>query len=72
MFVYTAANGPIQLWRSGVASLSFTSGRVQLFFDREWGNICRGTTFSSTEADVVCHQLGYTGATDFSSQESDS
>ena len=31
-----------------------------------WGNICDDYYYSSTEANVICHQLGYTGASSYS------
>ena len=60
-----STNGPIRLWRNGNSSTEFTSGRVQLVYDSVWGNICWDAHFGLTEADVICHQLGYTGALDF-------
>ena len=56
------------LWRDSSTSLSYTSGRVQLVTDyrRQWGNICDDSSFGKTEATVICHQLGYTGASSYS------
>ncbi|XP_071486158.1 neurotrypsin-like [Diadema antillarum] len=34
------------------------AGRVEIFHDNSWGTIC-DNTWSSTEAEVVCDQLGY-------------
>ena len=31
-----------------------------------WGNICDDDYYSSAEANVICHQLGYTGASSYS------
>ena len=31
-----------------------------------WGNICNGGYYGLAEADVICHQLGYTGASSYS------
>ena len=56
------SNGPIRLWRNGFTLSTYTSGQVQLVYNRQWGNICGGTIFGTTEATVICHQLGYTGA----------
>ena len=56
------SNGPIRLWRNGGTSPAYTSGRVQLYFNNRWGNICDDIMFGLTEATVICHQLGYTGA----------
>ena len=38
------------------------NGIVQVYYSNQWGNICR-QSFGSVAADVVCHQLGYTGGT---------
>ena len=61
-------NGAMRLFRDGVTAL-FSSGRVQLYYNDTWGNIC-GDTFTSRidqeEADVMCHHLGYTGAASYS------
>ena len=31
-----------------------------------WGNICDDYYYNSAEANVICHQLGYTGASSYS------
>ena len=60
-------NGPIRLYHSNGTtsapySSPYTSGRVLLVYDGQWGNICGDVKFGITEANVICHQLGYTGA----------
>ena len=67
-------NGPIRLWRSGATSTSYTSGRVQILYNSQWGNICDDQfgNFGSDEATVICHQLGYTGASSWSKTRNDS
>ena len=56
----------IRLWRSGDTSPSYTSGIVQLLYNSRWGNICdESGNFGLAEASVICHQLGYTGASDY-------
>ena len=55
-------NGPIRLWRTGATSRSYSSGLVQIVYNGQWGNICGDGTFGLTEAEVICHQLGFTGA----------
>ena len=67
----SAPNGPIRLWRNGHTSLSYTSGRVQLVYNRQWGNICDDAEFGLAEASVICHQLGYTGAINWTNAQSD-
>ena len=60
---YPRGNGAIRLVGNGATT---TAGRVQVYYNGRWGNICRRTTFSTTAANVVCHQLGYTNAMSWS------
>uniref|UniRef100_A0A1X7SXN5 SRCR domain-containing protein n=1 Tax=Amphimedon queenslandica TaxID=400682 RepID=A0A1X7SXN5_AMPQE len=62
----SAAAGTIVLYRNGVSSSSYYYGIVQLYYNSIWGNICDDNYYSSSEADVICHQLGYTGASSYS------
>ena len=66
-----SGNGAVVLTRSGFTSTSYTSGRVQIYYNSRWGNICDDLQFGITEAHVICHQLGYTGATGLSKESSD-
>ena len=34
--------------------------------DGRWGNICDDYYYNLAEANVICHQLGYTGASSYS------
>ena len=43
-----------------------TSGRLEIY-NRTWGIVCGGDSFSSTEADVACRQLGFSRATSYGS-----
>lgn len=36
------------------------SGRVEIFFNGEWGTVC-DDTFGKEEGQVICNQLGYPG-----------
>ena len=40
---------------------------MEVRLNREWGNICNDNYYSEYEADVICHQLGYTGASSYDS-----
>ena len=57
--------GTVRLRRNGTDSPSYSSGRVQIYLTR-WGHICDDLDFTFTEANVICHQQGYTGATSYS------
>ena len=59
------SNGAIRLVRSGITSSDYTSGVVQVWLNGQWGNICYDDAFDYDEADVVCHQLGWSGASSY-------
>ena len=61
-----AQNGAIILSRNGHTSSSYYYGIVRVYYNNGWGNICDDYYYSSTEANVICHQLGYTGASSYS------
>ena len=58
-------NGAIILSHNGYSSSSNYYGIVRVYLNG-WGNICNDDSYSSTEANVICHQLGYTGASSYS------
>ena len=64
--------GTARLWRNGLTSTSYSFGRVQIYFNSRWGNICDDSQFGITEATVVCHQLGYSSASSQSNDALDS
>ena len=39
---------------------------MRVYYNNGWGNICDDSYYSSTEANVICHHLGYTGASSYS------
>ena len=63
---YTAANGVVRLYRNGTTSSSYYYGIVQIWYNGEWGNICDDSYYDENEANVICHQLEYTGASSYS------
>ena len=62
-------NGVVRLYRNGVTSSSYYYGIVQIWYNGQWGNICDDFYYNQYEADVICHQLGYTGASSYSRAE---
>ena len=60
-----AQNGALILSRNGYTSSSYYYGIVRVYYNG-WGNICDDDYYNSTEANVICHQLGYTGASRYS------
>ena len=73
MYIYIGPNsvGAIRLWNSGSTSLYNTAGRVQVWYGGQWGNICDNRYFEYDEADVVCHQLGWSGSSSYSTGQYD-
>ena len=59
--------GALRLIRSGQYSptQSYSSGIVEIYYLSTWGNICDDTSFGSNEADVICYQLAFTGASSY-------
>ena len=39
---------------------------MRVYYNNGWVNICDDYSYSSTETNVICHQLGYTGASSYS------
>ena len=66
LYLYLALrNGAVILSRNGITSTSYYYGIVRANYNG-WGNICDDTSYGYTEANVICHQLGYTGASSYS------
>ena len=59
--------GAIRLLRNGIFSptQSYSSGIVEIYYLSTWGNICDDNLFSYNEADVICHQLAFTGVSSY-------
>ena len=65
------SDGVIRLFNGYNVSLHNTAGRVQVWYGGKWGSICRDSLFNYAAADVICNQLGWDGAADYSSAEYD-
>ena len=61
-----SGNGVVQLFLNESTSSSYYYGIVQIWYNGQWGNICDDDDYDQYEADVICHQLGYTGASSYS------
>ena len=70
IFIIGQSNGELCLSHDGVVSRTYTSGRVQIYFNGQWGNIC-DNEFDMVAADVSCYQLGYDRALGYSTTAKD-
>ncbi|XP_011405889.2 PREDICTED: lysyl oxidase homolog 2-like [Amphimedon queenslandica] len=67
----TQYRGTVRLVRSGFYSSTYSAGIVEIYYTTSssstlrWGNICYDSSFASTEASVICNQLGYNGASTY-------
>lgn len=50
----SCANGDVRL----IGGINQAEGRVEMCYNRFWGPVCHGS-WSITDANVVCGQLGY-------------
>ena len=66
-----SSSGAIRLVRDGTTSPDYTSGVVQVWWNGQWGNICNDASFGYDEADVICHQLGWSGVSYYTSSQND-
>ena len=64
--IWLVSEGVIRLYLNGITSSSYYYGIVQIWYNGQWGNICDDHDYNQYEADVICHQLGYTGASSYS------
>ena len=70
IFCFTAlSNGAVILSRYNSASTSYYYGIVRIYYNNGWGNLCYDNYifyYDYMDANVICHQLGYTGASSYS------
>ena len=58
--------GTLRFVQNDQTSSSFSAGIVQVYVDGTWGGICSNNDFGQTEANVICHQFGYSAAASYS------
>ena len=50
----------MRLFNNGNTSPNNRAGIVEVYYNNQWGTICR-SSYNDDTATVVCHQLGYSG-----------
>ena len=55
-------SGDLRLARGLITNSSFSSGRLEIYINGEWGTVCADAYFGYRDANVACRQLGYSGA----------
>ena len=63
LLILISGVGALRLVRNNYYSRiqAYTSGIVEICDSSTWGNICDDSYFGYNEANVICHQLAFTG-----------
>ena len=56
--------GDLRLVRGTVADSTYTSGRLEVYINGQWGTVC-DDLFDQTEATIACQELGFERATSY-------
>ena len=65
LVIIVRSTGTIVLSRNNASSSSYYYGVVRVWYSSGWGNICDDSDYGYNEANVICHQLGYTGVSSY-------
>ena len=60
-FLTAVNSGELRLAQGTRTSTSYSSGRLEIYLNGQWGTVC-DDGWDSTNSDVACRQLGYSGA----------
>ena len=52
---------PLNPYPVRLANGNLTAGRVEIFYNGQWGTIC-DDHWTQREADIICRELGFPGA----------
>ena len=55
------STGDLRLVQYGLTSSSYTSGRLEIYYNGQWGTVCNDF-WDSANTGVACRQLGFTGS----------